>query len=250
LVTPRDIVVALVLAAIASREAVASHCHEVSPIVGRERCAQFGDDWAVEPGIYPMFEVAGVFRRMPIHGLDTGGTVSSATTTATYHSHIAPRSAVSAEGVQMQFGARSPHFSLVGEMAVFLVLRGVTSTTQVDGFAPMSTTYAGGGEASLVAGAHTRAGPVYLGVALAGGFHELAFLQRLPSGFSQCHGENGTGCQVVLEQSHAFLEPRLSASVWIDPQASVGATFGRDIVGGGGMIAVTLGIYGAPFGGL
>jgi hypothetical protein len=238
-----------VLAVVESGDAAASHhCHEVSPIVGREQCSEFGSGWATD-GWGLTLELSAMYARVPVHQQDDTGTVTSATTSATFHSHVAARSAMSAGGLSALIGMRSPHFMLGGEFGIQLAPYGVRSTTQVDGYSPRSSTSGSAGWIAIVAGAHTRAGPLDVGVALAGFDRSLAIPQSLPPGFSLCHGQSGKGCNVVLEQSDLAIEPRLTASAWIDPRTTLGATLGVDVVGGGSTFGITLVVHGAPFDG-
>jgi hypothetical protein len=248
-VTTRHAALATLMLAIAvHRDAVASHsCREVSPIVGRERCARFGRDWATTRW-GDMLELSAMYARVSVHEEDDTGTVTSETTSATFHDHLAPRRAVSAGGLSLLFGVRSQHLLLGLELSGLIAPYGLRSTTQVDGYAPKSSTYAEVGGVGIVAGVHTHAGPFDLQAALAGLHRTLIVPQSLPPGFSLCHGRSGSDCDVVLEQSELIVEPRLSASVWIDPRTSLGATIGVDLAGGG-TFAITLSLHGAPFDG-
>jgi hypothetical protein len=236
-----------VLAATTS-SAAASHCTEVSPVLGHQHCGQFGSRWAHFWSDDMFADFGLVLDRVPVAPIDQTGTVSSSTATAAYHTQLARRT-MWAGGPMVSAGIRTEHVVVALQIAGIIALDPPTTSTQVTGFAPMTSSYSGGGEMTGVVGLHTIAGRFDLGAMVAVGIRDLGFPQALPSGFSTCNGGSGKDCVLLPEQDDLVVEPRVTASVWIDPRASVGVVAGLDVVGGGESFAVTLTVHGAPFDG-
>jgi hypothetical protein len=233
-----------------SSAAYASHCHEVSPVVGHRHCGSFGSRWASEG---PTSFVGGgmVLERIPVHDIDQTGTVASTSTSAGYHTQLAPGTHRSmwALGPSLSLGVRSAHYIIGFAMIAAIALDGPTTVTQVSGFAPMTATYSGGGELIGLFGAHSGAGPFDLGAIVAIGERDMGFPQNLPDGFTTCNGATGKNCGLLVEQDELIVEPRVYVGWWIDPRTSLEASAGYDVVGGGGAFALNLVVRGAPFDG-
>jgi hypothetical protein len=190
-----------------------------------------------------------LLSRIPIRDIDEKGTVASTSTSAGYHTQLAPGTHRSmwALGPSLSLGARSEHFILGFAMTAVIALDGPTTVTQVGGFAPMTATYSGGGEVTGLFGAHSGVGPFDLGAIVAIGERDMGFPQNLPTGFTTCSGATGKDCVLLFEQDEVIVEPRLYVGWWIDPRTSLEASAGYDVVGGGGVIAVNFIFHGAPF---
>lgn len=242
---------AIVLAIVAtSSVAYASHCHEVSPVLGHRHCGSFGSRWAT--GSTSLFIGIGtLLERIPVRDVDQTGTVASSTTSAGYHTQLAPGTHRSmwALGPSLSLGVRSSHYIVGFAMAGVVALDGPTTVTQVSGFAPMTATYSGGGEAVGLIGGHSSVGSFDLGAIVAVGLRDMGLPQNLPDGFTTCNGATGKDCVLIVDQSELIVEPRVYAGWWIDPKTSLEVAAGYDVVGGGGAIAVNLILHGAPFDG-
>jgi hypothetical protein len=152
-------------------------------------------------------------------------------------------------GPSLSLGVRSAHLVIGFAMAGVVALDGPTTITQVNGFAPISSTYSGGGEVIGLFGGHSSVGSFDLGAVVAIGFREMGFPQTLPDGFTTCNGATGKDCGLLVDQTDTIVEPRLYAGWWIDPRTTIEVSAGLGVIGGGGTVAVNLILHGAPFDG-
>lgn len=232
---------AVIVLALIARTAAASHCHEVSPIHGREHCGHFGARWAHQPymGLFS-YEVGAMVARVALPALDETGTVYNRTGSATYHA-TAPSARLTAIGPRQRMGFRGPHAVFALEMAGGWALKSPTLTTEL----PDSTTTSSGAtffDLALVVGLHTRVGPFELGAELPLGVRFLGVGGSLPGGYTLCEGgSNGKGCSYAVGENQALAELRVRVDAWVDPQVTIGIAAGYDVVAGGQTYALVIG---------
>jgi hypothetical protein len=182
----------VVLLALAGVAEAGSHCHEVSPIVGRQHCGSFGDGWAHElfTGLFN-FDSGLVLDRIPVPAIEQSGTVYNAQGSAMYRSTTSGRKVMDAMGMRERFGFRGEHVVLVLEVAPAWALDAPTLTTAVAG---STVTSASGSvfDAAGVGGVHTRMGVFELGAEVGVGVRLLNLGAALPGGYTTCMG-GGTG---------------------------------------------------------
>ncbi len=243
---------ALVAVALASGTAMAgSHCHETSPIVGRRHCGAFGTRWAhhwindllaIDLGI--------AYDHVHLASLDQTGTLSSSSTTASYHATLGPGHTLSALGPRYSLGFRGEHVIVRGEVTIAFGIDAPRSTTQVDGFAPLTSSSATLFDGAGVLGLQTRAGPLELGAQVALGVRSISLPQHVPDGFTTCAGgATGKSCGLGLASDSLLVEPRLRADLWLSSQLTLALTAGYDVIERGESFAVTLSVHGSPFDG-
>jgi hypothetical protein len=242
----------LVIAATA-RIAIAGHCHEVSPIVGRHHCANYGVGWATDPGMGLVgFELATTLDHVELGTPTDTGTVSSPSTMSTYHAQLAPGSAHSmwTLGGRFWFGYRSVHFSLGLEAGISEPLDAPTSSTQVDGFAAIESRSADVFDFAGRVGVQTRVGPFQVGVLVLVGPRFIQMEQTLPPGYTTCDlGATGKNCNYLLSETQLEVAPRLRVDYWLTPFLTAAASAGFDVINGSQSFALSFTVHGNGFDG-
>jgi len=212
-----------IVAALAGEAEAGSHCHETSPIVGRQRCGRFGARWAHQPvlGIFG-YETGLVLDRVVVPALDETGTVYNARGMAGYHA-TSPRAPLTALGVRQRLGFRGVHRLLVLEMAAAWGVDAPPLTTIVDGEAPVIAHHGMVFDAELVSGLHARVGRVELGTELGAGIRSLSLTASLPDGYTRCTGgSTGKSCGYGVAEVAPLVDVRVRVDAWVDPQVTMG----------------------------
>ena len=239
-----------ILAVLAGVAEAGSHCHETSPIVGRQRCGSFGSRWAHQ-ALFGLFgyEVGLVLDRVTVPALAETGSVYNARGTAGYHA-TSPRAAMTALGVRQRFGYRGVHTLIGFEMSGAWSLDAPPLTTVVDGEGALTTHGGVVFDAELVTGLHARLGPVELGTELGAGVRALTLTATLPDGYTRCTG-GGTGksCGYGVSDAAPLVDARVRLDAWVDPQLTIGLSAGLDLVNRGQTFVLTLGYHGVVFDG-
>lgn len=244
----------LALIGAAAGPAAASHCHEVSPVVGHERCGSFGARWEHRwwMGFY-IYEAALVVDRVTLPGFDDTGRVFNTAGSASYRALLAPgaRHTLWTAGSRIHVGYRGPRYTLGTELVPTFALDPPTLNTQVDGQPVVHSARASVFDIVGVAGVHTRVtSALDLGTELAVGLRELSLLSSLPGGYTTCPGgATGKNCGFSVSRGWALVEVRLHADVWLRPHTTLGVALGIDASGRGESFAVNLGYHLAAFDG-
>jgi hypothetical protein len=235
------------------RVAIASHCHEVSPIIGRHHCGAFGAGWANDPvmGIVG-FELATTLDHVEMGTPTDTGMVSSPSMMSTYHAQLAPGSSHSmwTLGGRLWFGYRGTHLTLGLEAGISEALAAPTSSTQVDGFAAIESRSADLFDFASRVGVHTRVGSLELGVLVLVGPRFVDMAQTLPPGYTTCDGgATGKNCDYLLSETQLVIAPRLRVDYWLTPTLTAGAAVGIDVINGSQSFALSLAVHGNAFDG-
>jgi hypothetical protein len=240
----------IVVIATTARVAIAGHCHEVSPIVGRHHCGAYGAGWSTDPGMGLVgFEVATTLDHVELGTLTDTGTVSTPSTTSTYHAQLSAHSMWTLGG-RFWFGYRSVHFTLGLEAGISEPLDAPTTSTQVDGFAAIESRSADIFDFAGRIGVHTRVGPLQLGVLVLVGPRFVQMEQTLPPGYTTCdQGATGKNCNYLLSETQLVVAPRLRVDYWLTPFLTAGATVGFDVINGSQSFALSFAIHGNGFDG-
>jgi hypothetical protein len=240
----------IALAAMSGSAIAGSHCHEVSPIVGRQHCGSFGSRWAHHwlLGLLDV-ELGMAMVHADLDPIDQTGTVSSATAMAGYHAQL-PRGAMTTLGPRDWFGYRGGLIDVGFEATVSWTLAAPTSTTQVDGFAPITSSSGSLSDLGGRLGIHQRVGPLELGAQVLVGARTTDVFPKLPDGYSGCDGgATGKGCNLQLADTVLVVEPRARADFWLGPWLTVGLAVGVDVRARGQSLAVSVAYHGNAFDG-
>ncbi|MBV8763165.1 MAG: hypothetical protein JO257_38130 [Deltaproteobacteria bacterium] len=243
----------LVLVLIAGvAQAGGRHCHETSPIVGREHCGGFGQRWAHDAwlGMFG-YELAVAFEDVRIADVHETGTVYSATSSPAYHLTLAPGTRrMHAVGPRLRYGYRGANVTIGVEFTAGFAIGAPTLITNVDGFAPLSETGGTMFDTAGVVGYHDRFGALQLGGELVVGVQMTALNAALPPGFTTCvGGAIGKGCYLAATAIDLLVEPRARVDWWLTPQVTVGAAAGIDVASRGESATVILGFHLSAFDG-
>ncbi len=226
------------------------HCHETSPIVGRQHCGSFGEPWSSQiwMGLFG-FEAGLALDRIPVPAIDQSGTVYNAQGTATYRATTPGRRAMWTMGPRERFGFRGEHYILAFEFVAGFALSAPIVTSTVDGEGSTSS-HGSVFDASIVNGYHARFGPFELGAELGLGIRNLALAMTLPDGYTSCMGGGtGKGCGIAVTDASLLVEPRGRIEAWLDPQVTMGLSAGYDVVNHGETFVLTLAYHSSVFDG-
>lgn len=234
-------------------DASGSHCHETSPIVGREHCAGFGARWAHD-GWFGLivYEVALAYEHVAIDPIDARGRVFSATQTAGYHIGLADgtRHHFDGLGPRMRFGYRAPHLTFVFEITAAFPLASPTTVTEVEGFAPAPGSGGSLFDLAGVAGYHRRWGALQVGGELATGVRTIVLDGAPPPGFTTCAGgATGKNCYLAPWDDRLLVEPRARVDWWVTPQLALGLSGGIDVAARGESLSLMIGYHLAAYDG-
>ena len=229
------------------------HCHETSPIVGREHCGGFGMRWAHDPWLGLLgYEVAVVYEDIGVDPVDAHGNVYSATQMAGYHIGLAPgtRHHMHTLGPRMRWGYRTLNATFAFEMTAGFPIASPSTVTAVDGFAPAN---ADGGtmfDIAGVVGYHERWGALQLGGELAVGMRTISLGAQAPPGFTTCEGgATGKGCYLAPYDSRLLVEPRARIDWWLTPHLEVGVLGGVDVAARGESVSAIIAYHLAAYDG-
>lgn len=240
-----------ILVGLAGVAEAGSHCHEESPIVGRQRCGSFGGRWAHQPlfGLFG-YEAGIVFDRIPIAMIDETGNVYDARGPAQYHATTPASTHMVLMGGRQRFGWRGEHTLSVTEVTIGWALDAPTLTTTIQNESPTISHRGLIFDAAWVNGLHTRVGPLELGAELAFGLRDVTLAATLPDQYTECPvGALHKGCAYSIESTSLLLEPRARVDYWVDPQITIAVTAGFDLVHHGEMLAVSFAYHAMLFDG-
>ncbi|HEX4423451.1 MAG TPA: hypothetical protein VH165_36330 [Kofleriaceae bacterium] len=249
----RALVILAVICA-AAGPAAASHCTEVSPIVGRQHCGSFGSRWAHRwwMGLY-IYDAAFVVDRVALPAFNETGTVYSPSGPASYRAQLAAgaHGPLYTAGTRLRIGYRGEHFTLGAEVVPTFMLGAPTLETQIEG-QPLAHDASGEVYDVLgVAGVHTRVTHALdVGAELGLGVREVLLFSSLPGGYTTCEGgATGKSCGFSVSDSRLLVELRARADLWIRPHATLGAAIGVDLSGRGESLSINLAYHLSAFDG-
>jgi hypothetical protein len=240
----------LIILALLAGIADAGHCHEQSPIVGREHCGSFGSRWAHEPwmGLFA-YEVGMVVTNTPVPAVVDTGTVYNHDGPATYRATTPARKSMPGMGVRQRLGYRGEHSLLVLEMSAAWALDAPMLTTVVEG-QPNVSSSGSVFDAEMLTGLHTRSGPFEVGAELGFGIRQIGLGAPLDNGFTACAGgSTGKGCSFSVDLATPLIDLRARVDAWIDPQVTLGLSVGFDAWTRGQTFALTIGYHASVFDG-
>ncbi len=202
---------AVAIAALAPRAAHAKGCHEVSDVVGLQRCSRYGT-WSREADVPRLWIDIGWFYQRFTSEPFTLAAAPLATAPAT----VGLGTGVSGAAVRWLGGLG--HVLYVGGE---LMPGGVTDMPRVIGLQPTYGVYFG---VHGVAGAHVERYRVGLSAELATGFRVTEFVYCEPG--TNCKGDNfSDDTQTRLE-----LQARVRADFFLAPHWTIGVGYGRSLV--------------------
>lgn len=237
---------------LAARTAAASrHCHEVSHVLGHRRCGGFGARWASSwmSGLQIGFMSStfeAVHFTIPTHAhVDSVETAGGAP--------IGERSTLVADPTVTLYGFRSGiHWR--GEWLVLSLElagdfgSGPTVLSQADGRAVASQPPISALQTGLTIGVHRRYGRWDLVAAVYGGLRDTMYGVELPARVVSC--VQGKACNdALVTETSWIVEPRARVDYWLSRTVTLGVTYGHDVVGGGDLVAATIGLHVTPFDG-
>ena len=217
-----------------------THCHDVSPIVGRSRCHAYGYGWvhdpynAIEFGLTTSSFVVDRIVLPDVH--DTNRIYDPSGRLVDYHVSLLGRR-FTAYGYRTGLSLHTAHASLGLELAVLGGV-GPLFRTEVDGMSLVQDADAFAVEGGLAGGVHARRGAVDAGVELAPAFHSVVLSPPFPDRYSLCL-PNVPHCGPPGESaSMTVVEVRARVDWWVSRQVTFGLVGGVDLVRHGGSVAL------------
>jgi hypothetical protein len=201
------VAIAVVLAA---RPVHAKGCHEVSDVVGLQRCSRYGV-WSRDADVPRVWIEVGYFHQRFAAEPFTLGPVALATTPPALDFSTA------VEGFQLRMLGGIGRFAYTG---VEMLAGGIDEMPHIDGVQPNDGMYMG---MHAIAGAHVERYRIALGGELAAGFRATGFWYCPPD--VSCKNTQLSEMQARLE-----LQWRLRVDLFAAPNWSVGFGYGQSLV--------------------
>jgi hypothetical protein len=223
----------IALVALVPAVAEAGHCHEVSHVVGYERCSRFGA-WSRPPSIW--IEGGMVALRIDPGRIDADASSAS----GLVHLSSAPGDTrgINASGGTFRdlIGFRGGYFGSETDVATFSDGPQLVVDASPRGGVAMASSSGTIFQAKVLIGYRQLYGPLSLALEAAGGFRGVTF--------------DAMGAQGPFEMS-GLVEAHARADVWVSEHWTVGAEVATDVLRmHDDAIALTLGVHLTPWDGL
>jgi hypothetical protein len=236
----RALIVAVSVLVPAVAHARGSHCREVSPTVGHQRCTRFGA-WSHGAAMWWDFGVSALrFSPRPI---DAFSSTLRDGSLATYHVTAAAgdERPVTASGFRLRQGIGGRTFYFASELDLAPITTGPALVADVAtrGISTTMTSTTGGWvtQDKLGLGAHVSVGPVLLATELMPGLRMASYTsQQLPDAVH------------AATQAWFVLDLHQRADVWLTPNVSLGFEVAVDLAHHDDVgVGLTLGLHITPY---
>lgn len=229
--------IAIVIAT--SATASAERCHH--PVVGRDRCAHFGE-WSL--------------RHVPLNDADEAGIVALALAPPALGTILRPDGTPATvttssrrlvgTGLRLRVLRSIGDNGFVGvELLPGILFAPSRATTTIDGMAE-ATSLVSAGSGMLVAGVHTT-GVVQLGIELDGGVRSKTVDVTTPVGFGAC---GSPSCAFGASWFGLALDARAQVRWWASRHITITASAGTDLLELGDLVmAVDVGLHAVAYDG-